>query len=898
MKSRIAAALAGAALIAVSATAGDAKIEIVLSGAPSAVERTAAEELKDGIMRMTGEKAAIVTEGKESSDAVRLHVGDTREAVRAFPDAVGKWKPDEIAVKSIPAGLVLTGDRTRGPIYAVDTYLEDACGVRWWTADESFYPKLGDLPVKDISIRHAPPLRYRETFYLGALEPRFKVRLKGNFTSRTKYQLRQPARIPAELGGDSTLHFFEKRASSYHSMMQILPPAKYFDAHPEWYSLVEGKRVPRQLCLTNHEMRESFIAELGALLAEHPDTDFVQVSQDDNQDRCQCAACRAVEVEEEAVSGLYLRFVNDVAAALEVKFPHVTFDTFAYRFTRKPPKKTRPRHNVTVRLCDIECSFNAPIGEFAANRPFLADLDGWARMAAGRLYIWDYVPNFTAGMVPHPNLASIAPNIRLFAKSGAVGVFEQGDSVCAAGELAPFRAWYIAHLLWNPEADEKRLREDFVRGYYGPLAAPHMLKYIELLEKAGLEAAARGIGVPCYHANVDAFWTRGQALAAFGELDAAFEAARGDGDEHARRVDRERIASKLVKLLNWKDWRLGSEPERMELFGAWRRACRANGVKAYREAYGAADFEACAAAVRRGIVPTSRKNSVPKPKAPGKQGFVWAKPFPTRNMQVHSSFELGLKPHGASVTLPISAAPVQPSVTIDETTAVHGHRSVKIDNRGTGGEVQLVMAETEVLPSRGPFAVSAYVKADRPTKLFLGAARTQCDEVGIGSIFRREVFEVGTEWTRIVLRNVRISVPLSGFAVQLGVASDSVVWADAVQVECGNATEYAPCAAIEAAFDAPTRIIARTDDAPVPCEVTLRACTYYDEPQDVAFNTDAGNVELRIDPGRPAERTMRMEFARNGIATIGGTFATATYGVTGVVAPAEVAVVAEVPSTD
>ena len=84
----------------------------------------------------------------------------------------------------------------------------------------------------------------------------------------------------------------------------------------------------------------------------------------------------------------------------------------------------------------------------------------------------------------------------------------------------------------------------------------------------------------------------------------------------------------------------------------------------------------------------------------------------------------------------------------------------------------------------------------------------------------------------------------------------------------------------------------------MPCEATLRACTYYDEPQDVAFNTDAGNVELRIDPGRPAERTMRMEFARNGIATIGGTFATATHGVTGVVAPAEVAVVAEVPSTD
>ncbi len=873
------------ACVCLSLRAACAAFEIVMPASPSSVERSAAAELGDAIVRMTGISAAVVSEEDcGDSPAVRFYVGSTREAQRNFAEV--SWKPDEIAIRSVPSGVVLTGDSVRGAIYAVDAYLEDVCGVRWWTSTESFYPKFSDLPVKDISIRHAPPIKYRETFYLDATDPRFKVRLKGNFTSRAKYQLRQPERIPSELGGDSTLYYFEKRASSYHTMKQILPPEKYFDRHQEWYSLVDGKRTPSQLCLTNEEMKKVFIAELAAILEANPGTDFIQVSQDDNYEKCQCDACRKVEEEEGAVSGLYIRFVNDVAEALEKKFPNVTFDTFAYRFTRKPPKEARPRRNVTVRLCDIECAFNAPLTDLpSVNGEFLSDLSAWSRLAPGRLYIWDYVPNFTACMVPHPNLASIAPNIRLFAKCGVVGVFEQGDSVCSTGELAPFRAWYIAHLLWNPDADEARLREDFARGYYGPLAAPHMLRYMSLLEQAGLAAAAKGVPVHCYHMNVDEFWTRDDALAAFAELDAAFEAARGDGDEYARRVDRERLASRLVKLLNWDEWELGDKSERMSLFREWYRGCVANGAKAYREAWGASDFETCASAVRRGVVPIARFWVVPKPHAPGKEGFVWAKLFPTRNLQPHSSFELGLKPHSAGGLV----------VSADDTTAFHGRRSIRIDNTNAGKEAWLEMRGVEVMPERGPFVVSAYVKADRPTKVLFGAVRRQTDAVGSASLDRQEVMEVGTEWSRIELGGISVDPPISGFSVRLSVVSDAVVWVDAVQVEAsdGGASGYAPCAAIEAVFDASSRRVVRKSGSVVSSPSTLRACTYYDEPQDVLFNTDVGKIDLRVEPGAPCEHMVMITYARDGAYKLGGTFATATHGTTGVVTSDEVEILEE-----
>jgi len=609
-------------LLCASASAYAADPVIVLPADPSPVTRTAAAELRAGILKMTGRAVEVLDENAVSGPAVRFHVGATRAAAAALPGAEGAWKPDEIVVRSVPSGVVLTGHPARGPLYAVHTYLEDVCGVRWWTAEAADWPARTDLPVKDLALRYAPPFRYRETYYLGALDPVFKVRLKGNFTSRTKYQLVQPARIPAAWGGDSTLHYFENRASSYHTVFQILPPERFFRDHPDWYAREGDVRQAHQLCLSNPDMRRAFVAELDAILAAHPETDFIQISQEDRPVTCSCAACRAVETEEGAVSGLYLRFVNAVAAALEPKYPRVTFDTFAYRFTRRPPRLARPRGNVTVRLCDIECAFNAPLEDFPGNRSFLEDLAGWSRIASGRLYIWDYATDFSGCMIPHPNLASYAPNLRLFARSGALGVFEQGDSLCAAGCLAPFRTWYLAHLLWNPHRDEWKLRDEFLRGYYGPRAAPHLAAYLACLDRGGAAAAARGVAVTCYHANVTGFWTKEDALAAATALDAAHAAACADGETFARRVDRERLTTRLVLLLNWDAWHLGGAEARRASFETWLAGCRAHGVTAYREAYGTADFTACAEAVRRGLVPDAARGVVPKPKAPGKKGFV------------------------------------------------------------------------------------------------------------------------------------------------------------------------------------------------------------------------------------------------------------------------------------
>ena len=523
---------------------------VVLPGAPTAVEKSAAAELAGELGKCLGETPKIVTEAGLVNDAtaVRLFVGATKTAkgargATADGSASRPYQVDEVFLKSVEGGVVLDGDPARAPLYAVDLYLEKYCGVRWWTSDAATYPKLGAAPVKDISLSYAPQFKYRETYYLDGFDPLFKVRSKGNFTSLTRYLLTDIKFIPPELGGNHRLFFFKGRHSAYHSFFEILPPKVYFEKHPEWYSLVKGKREPKQLCLANEEMKAEYIKETLKCLRADPTADFIQVSQNDWRGYCTCEKCKAMMDEDGgAPSGPYVRFANDVAEAVEKEFPNVRIDTFAYQFTRKAPTKTKPRSNVVVRLCDIECDFARPLDKPLPphKASFAKDLADWRRVAGGNLFIWDYLANFKNYMLPHPNISQIAPNIRLFAANGAVGVFEQGDALCSAGSFATLRHYLTAHLLWDPSEDENRL------------------------------------------------------------MDEAVAAAEKDGEPFAARVRRERLSVDHYMILNYDALRKHAaaknvpwtRPEtRGETVENWIRDVKAFGVKARRETTSAKEIE-------------------------------------------------------------------------------------------------------------------------------------------------------------------------------------------------------------------------------------------------------------------------------------------------------------------
>ena len=561
----------------------------VLPDRPTPVEKSAAEELASGLAQVLGASVVTVAEKDAPSNTVKFFVGATRalSSIRSDKD----WKTDEVLLKSVPDGVVLAGDPARAPLYAVDLYLENYCGVRWWTSTEADYPHLEKAPVENIDYSFVPPFAYRETYYLDGFDPTFKVRSKGNFSSLTRFMFKDMSFIPPEKGGNHRLYFFEGRHSAYHSFFEILAPSNYFKAHPDWFSLVKGTRVPKQLCLSNVEMKKAYIAETLRRLRADSAVDFIQVSQNDRDGACECAACKALEAEDGGVpSGPYLRFANEVAEAVEKEFPNVRVDTFAYQFTRKAPTKTRPRPNVVVRLCDIECDFSTPLADgcHARNAAFVKDLQDWSRVASGRLFIWDYLANFTSYMMPHPNIGSIAPNIRLFLENGATGIFEQGDALCSAGNFVALRHYLTSHLLWNPAADEKKLIEEFLKGYYGKTAMPYLAAYLALIESA---PKAKGMFVGCYHKTAE-FLTPDEALAASALMRAAVRAAEKEGPVYARRMRREELSVDHLFICCWDAYRNVAQARnlpwdrpstRAAAIEKWAADCAAYGVLAYRE---------------------------------------------------------------------------------------------------------------------------------------------------------------------------------------------------------------------------------------------------------------------------------------------------------------------------
>ncbi|MDD4871090.1 MAG: DUF4838 domain-containing protein [Kiritimatiellae bacterium] len=583
------------------ASSGKSIATIVIPAEATPVEKSAAKELKSHLEKVTGARFKIVAE-TTSKNGPRLIVGNTAVTRELVPDFDPKTAAyDSIVLKTVRDDLILTGHPRRGPLYAVYTFLEDTVGVRWWTSEETFIPRKPILPVPVLNIRYAPKLRFRESYYLDSFNALFKTRLKGNFCSRTRYMLAPMEMIPEAYGGNHRLIHFKGRNSAFHSFHELLPPAKYFNEHPEWYSEIKGKRTydKAQLCLTNEEMRKELVRNALILLREDPGADMIQISQNDHHGRCECKDCLAVEIEEGGIgtaSGPLLRFVNRVAEDLEKEFPDVFVDTFAYTYTRKAPAKIKPRHNVLIRLCDIECSFLQPLEGSKENASFVHDLEEWSKIAGGNVFAWDYVTDFTSYMLPHPNLRVLAPNIRFFVKNGATGLFEQGDALCSAGDFVRLRHWLISHLLWNPDLDENRLIDDFLTGYYGEKTGMALKRYLTFIHD---RAEASGVYLGCYQQNVTRWLAADEIVEATRLMNTALKTAQ---EEEARdpkgnkgltdKIIREKLSLDHVWLLNYFPLRRQAAltgqpfigpPDLLEACRTWISTCDRFKVKAYCE---------------------------------------------------------------------------------------------------------------------------------------------------------------------------------------------------------------------------------------------------------------------------------------------------------------------------
>lgn len=373
--------------------------------------------------------------------------------------------------------LVFVSKSSRGVLYAVYYFLKRFIKLNALDSEMIVFENVSKIDFIN-DIKYDFPFEYRECYFTDAFNGRFASMnmLNSNL-----------ADLSIRLGGKTKWYNF------HHSFSDLINPNEYFDTHPEYFSYIDGKRVKEhtELCLSNEEVFKICLKRVRQWIKDNPDCKVFSVAQDEWMGHfikmaCECENCKAFDDEHGSQSASIIRFVNRIASALEEEYPDVLIHTFAYQYSRKPPKGLKVHKNVIVRLTNIECSWAESIEEGAKRDPlgrnasFLDDLIGWSKLT-DRLYIWDYSVNYRNYLLPFPCFRSMAKNIELYKKIGVKGLLMQGNfSYGGKGYFDELKSYVSAQMMQSDEKLEDIIKY-FCDHYYGK-ASEYVQEYLYLFE--------------------------------------------------------------------------------------------------------------------------------------------------------------------------------------------------------------------------------------------------------------------------------------------------------------------------------------------------------------------------------------------------------------------------------
>ncbi|MBN1421645.1 MAG: DUF4838 domain-containing protein, partial [Planctomycetes bacterium] len=318
------------------ASLGTWDIVIALEAPPST--HYAAEEFQSFFESASGAKLAIATAVERPDRHVFIGASPALRASNVAIDVTG-FGEEDLRIVIRDDNIAIAGGEPRGTLYGVYTFLEDYVGVRFLTADRTHVPPIPAWKVVGpVDRSYHPPFAMRWSYY-GEInrDPAFAARMRVN-----------------TVGTDPRHGGRTEMTNISHSFFHQIPSQKYGKEHPEYFALVDGKRLApvandgyeTEPCLTNPDVLKIVTAAVLEEIEAHPKRANVSVSQNDNAKYCRCPKCAAIDAREGTPMGSLLTFVNAVADAVAAKYPGVNVGTLSYWYSRRPPKTIAPRPNV------------------------------------------------------------------------------------------------------------------------------------------------------------------------------------------------------------------------------------------------------------------------------------------------------------------------------------------------------------------------------------------------------------------------------------------------------------------------------------------------------------------------------------------------------------------------
>lgn len=418
----------------------------------------------DVLSEITGDKIDIITDiAYSSGNAIALSVNE-----KLADKTKGQGYQLDIATEKI----TIESDTLQGVSNGVYSFLENNLGCMFVSADHDYIPKMQTINLSKITTLDTPDIQWRYVYGYEAqrhqkdnidedyLDWHSKIKLNG-------------------AGMDDWFNWC-------HTSFVYISPEEYFEEHPEYFSLYNGKRcyeqgpVSGQLCWTNEDVYKIISQKVLQEMEENPDLHLWDVSQMDTWINkgvgCQCKNCQAIDKREGSPMGSILTFVNRLAKEVKEKFPDNYISTLSYNYSVKPPKNIKPESNVIIKLClmpgDCASSLKNPTSKVAKNDKKI--VEEWSKIA-DNILIWDYDVNFHHYLMPHPALAYVEENHNFYLENNTYGIFHQMAHT-KGGIDAELSSYVYARSMWDSSVNCSELMAKYMQVYYGK-AAKSMTTY-------------------------------------------------------------------------------------------------------------------------------------------------------------------------------------------------------------------------------------------------------------------------------------------------------------------------------------------------------------------------------------------------------------------------------------
>jgi hypothetical protein len=473
-----------------------------------------------------------------------------------------KQKKDSFNLNIIQSKIVINGSN-RGVLYGAAEFIDVCYEVIKVDLSNSQIKKNISLP-QNLNISQTPFFDYRFVYQALGFDKEYQIANKlSSFY------------IDPETGKMA----FENAGSVVHNLLLLFGYDKYFKQYPEYYPLVNGKRISdglsvnsqhRMPCLSNEGVYKIIKKELQNRINLYPDLNIWNFSQPDgisgSDDYCNCNLCKPKHDKGNGLSETFFPFVNRLAA----DFPDKVIRTLAYNITSQP-------HTVETRLSDgkilkagslmpnVEIFFTLTNNDKSKALPNALDqnsiflkknLELWSTKT-DKIFIWEYVVNFNYYLFPFPTIHTIKDNFDYFKKLNVKSLFVQISSM-EESSFSELNSYIYSRFMWDAGLNLESEILKFCREFYGP-GYEDMNSYINLLlkyikaDKSTSWDPFSGIGSLVYHANpeqklADVTLFSIKHLSEFNKLIDSALTKTSKGTKYYKRILKEKLSILFVEI--------------------------------------------------------------------------------------------------------------------------------------------------------------------------------------------------------------------------------------------------------------------------------------------------------------------------------------------------------------